>query len=274
MKKRFLLLILGIVPVLSFAQSEYTFKENITYRADEFYKTDYQKERCILDTYIPEGGSDFPTLVYFHGGGLKGGNKNIPEYLKGKGIAVIAANYRFFPQVSTDVVVDDAAAAVAWTFNNIEALGGSKEKIFLSGHSAGGYLTSMLGLDKHFLAKYDIDADQIAGLIPLSGHTITHMTVREERNIGPLKPLVDEWAPLYHVRADAPPYIMITGDRELEMLGRYEENAYMWRMMQLVKHPQTELHEIDGYGHMMVYPAIPIVVRKIKELTKAIDAQK
>lgn len=272
MKKLALLLLISIAPLLSLAQ-DYNFTQDIPYRTASFYKTDYQKQRCILDTYIPEGLSDFPTLIYFHGGGLKEGNKNIPEYLKGKGIAVIAANYRFFPQVSTEVVLDDAAAAVAWTFENIEQLGGSKNKIFLSGHSAGGYLSSMLGLDKHFLDKYNIDADKIAGLIPLSGHTITHMTVREEQGVGPLKPTVDKWAPLFHVRNDAPPYIIITGDRELEMLGRYEENAYMWRMMQLVKHPQTELYEIEGYGHMMVYPAIPIVVKKIKEITKAINAK-
>jgi len=271
--KKIIVLLFSLIPLWSLAQEGYKFTENIKYKDASFYKSDYDNERLILDTYLPEGLSDFPTLVYFHGGGLKGGNKNIPEYLKGKGIAVIAANYRFFPEVSTSVVLDDAAAAVAWTFNHIEELGGSRDKIFLSGHSAGGYLTSMLGLAKHFLANYNIDADQIAGLIPLSGHTITHMTVREEAGIGPLKPIVDEWAPLYHVRADAPPYIIITGDRELEMLGRYEENAYMWRMMQLVKHPRTELYELDGYGHMMVYPAIPIVVRKIKELTKAIDSE-
>lgn len=40
--------------------------------------------------------------------------------------------------------------------------------------------------------------------------------------------------PLFHVRADAPPLNLITRDRELEMLGRYEENAYLWRMMNLV----------------------------------------
>ena len=39
------------------------------------------------------------------------------------------------------------------------------------------------------------------------------------------QPLLDEMAPLYHVRDDAPPLLLITGDRELEMLGRYEENA-------------------------------------------------
>ena len=40
--------------------------------------------------------------------------------------------------------IQDAAAAVAWVFNNIEDYGGRSELIFVSGHSAGGYLASML----------------------------------------------------------------------------------------------------------------------------------
>jgi len=52
---------------------------------------------------------------------------------------------------------------------------------------------------------------------------------------------VDDLAPLYHVRKDAPPLLLITGDRELEMLGRYKENAYLWRMMKVVGHTDTRL---------------------------------
>lgn len=48
-----------------------------------------------------------------------------------------------------------------------------------------------------------------------------------------------------------PPLILITGDRELELLGRYEENAYMWRMMKLVGHEDTYLYEIGGHGHYL-----------------------
>ena len=48
--------------------------------------------------------------------------------------------------------------------------------------SAGGYLTYMVGLDKTLLANHDIDANHIAGLIPFSGHTITHFTIRKENN--------------------------------------------------------------------------------------------
>jgi hypothetical protein len=59
--------------------------------------------------------------------------------------------------------------------------GGDPDQVFISGHSAGGYLTSMVGLDKAYLGKHGIGADRIAGLIPFSGHTITHFTPREER---------------------------------------------------------------------------------------------
>jgi hypothetical protein len=48
------------------------------------------------------------------------------------------------------------------------------------------------------------------------------------------------------VREDAPPLLIVTGDRELELLGRYEENAYLWRMMNVVGHKYTKLHELKG----------------------------
>ena len=79
------------------------------------------------------------------------------------------------------------------------------------------------------------------------------------------QPLVDEMAPLFFVRKDAPPYLMITGDRELELLGRYEENAYMMRMMKVVGHPETQLLELDGYGHSMTEPAYPLLLNFLKE---------
>jgi acetyl esterase/lipase len=65
--------------------------------------------------------------------------------------------------------VDDAAAAAAWVMKNIERYGGDPNKIYLAGHSAGGYLVSMIGLDKRRLAKYDVDVDKFAALIPFSG---------------------------------------------------------------------------------------------------------
>jgi len=234
----------------------YRIEKDVSYLEDAEAATPYQKERCRLDLYYPENTTGFATVVWFHGGGLKAGNRSVPAGLQGKGIAVAAANYRLYPKVTCPAYLEDAAAAVAWTFRNIEKYGGDAGKIFVSGHSAGGYLTSMIGVDKRWLEASGVDADRIAGLIPLSGHTITHMTVREERGIPKTQPLVDSLAPLYHVRPDAPPILLITGDREMEMLGRYEENAYFMRMLKVAGHQDVTLYELQGYGHGMVEPAI------------------
>jgi acetyl esterase/lipase len=247
-------------------EPEYKTVENILYRSGGNL-TKYMEQRCRLDVYYPADIKAFATVVWFHGGGLTQGNRSVPEGLREKGIAVVSVNYRLSPKVKSPAYVEDAAAAVAWTFKNIQRFGGSTNRIFVSGHSAGGYLTSMIGLDKRWLAAHQIDADKIAGLIPYSGHTITHFTIRSERGIPGHQPVVDEMAPLYHVRKDAPPLLLITGDRELEYFGRYEETAYLWRMMQLVGHPDTKLHELQGFNHgQMAEPAHPLLLRFVRRV--------
>jgi len=129
----------------------------------------------------------------------------------------------------------------------------------------------MIGLEKKWLKAHNIDANKIAGLIPFSAQTITHFTVRAEKGIPEKQPTIDEYAPLFHVRSDAPPLLLITGDRELEMLGRYEENAYLMRMMKVVGHKDTKLLELDGYDHGMAYPAFPLL---IKEIQRILDLKK
>lgn len=249
--------------------TEYDIKSNIQYYSKSVSQTDqYISERCVLDVYYPKNKKGFATLVWFHGGGLTGGSKSVPEALKNKELAIVAANYRLSPRVKSPKYVEDAAAAVAWVFNNIGSFGGDSSLIFVSGASAGGYLTSMIGLDKRWLAAHKIDANRIAGLIPLSGHAITHYTIRDERGIPNTQPIIDEMAPLYHVRADAPPLLLITGDRELEMLGRYEENAYLMRMMKIAGHKETRIFELDGYGHNMTEPAFPLLLQEIQHITE------
>ena len=90
--------------------------------------------------------------------------------------------------------------------------------------------------------------------------------------IAPLKPVVDDLAPLYHVRADAPPILLLTGNRELELLGRFEENAYLMRMLKIAGHKEVEHMEFDGYGHGISIPAMPILLKKVNELTAKIKS--
>jgi acetyl esterase/lipase len=267
MKRIFLFVVLFVVTyVVVPAQKKtvtYRTETNIPYRSGENL-SEYEKERCKLDIYFPENMDSITTVVWFHGGGLTAGEKSIPERLKNHKLVIVAVNYRLSPKVKSPAFIDDAAAAVAWVFQNIGKYGGDPNKIIVSGHSAGGYLTCMIGLDKHYLASYGIDANSIQKLVPFSGQMITHFTIRKERGIPDTQPVVDEFAPLFHVRADAPPLYLITGDRELELLGRYEENAYMWRMMTLSGNKQTTLYELDGFNHGgMAEPAFDLLLKII-----------
>ena len=63
---------------------------------------------------------------------------------------------------------------MAWVFKNIEKYGGRKDHIFVSGHSAGGYLSLILAMDKKYMAAYGADADSVAAYLPVSGQTVTH----------------------------------------------------------------------------------------------------
>ena len=228
--------------------------------------TDAVRERCRLDISRPAEGGDLPTVIWLHGGGLTKGERQVPDALRHKGMVIVGAGYRLSPQVQVATIIDDAAAAVAWTFGNIERYGGSPRKIYLTGHSAGGYLCLMVALDKRRLAAHGVDANQLAGVASYSGQVITHFTARRERGVADTTPVVDELAPLYHVRKDMPPLLLITGDREREMLGRYEENAYLWRMMNVVGHGRTTLHEVPGADHGgMVDPAHPVFLEWMRK---------
>ena len=261
---KFISILLTLFITASVYAQDYRTESDIAYRDKG---NEYALERCKVDLYYPTKKTDFSTVVWFHGGGLTGGSRFIPEELKNSGLAIVAVNYRLLPKASLSDCIDDAAAAVAWAFKNIEKYGGSTKKIFVSGHSAGGYLTNMIGLDKKWLAHYGIDADSIAALVPFSGHAISHFAYREAKGMKSTQPSIDEFAPLFYVRPDAPPLIIVSGDREMELLGRYEENAYLWRMMKVNGHKETYLYELDGYDHgAMCAPAFHILKAHIKRI--------
>lgn len=275
MKKIFFLILL-INNLSAHAQQQYVTEKDIPYYPDAINKEDkYVASQCMLDMYYPKGAKNFATIIWFHGGGITGGTKEIPKALTEKGYAVIGVEYRLSPKVKAPAYIEDAAAAVAWAFQHIASYGGDPNLLFVSGHSAGGYLGMMITLDKKYLDKYHIDANRIAALIPFSGQAITHFTIRKENGVKDTQPVIDAYAPLYHVRADAPPMLLITGDREKEMLGRYEENAYLNRMMKLGGHKRTTLYELQGFDHGgMAEPAFPLLLKEVAAVSKEIAGRK
>ena len=239
----------------------YNYLKDISY-ADE---TDaYRKERCKLDVYYPDTDKGFATLVWYHGGGLEGGSKELLEGFRRQGFAVVSVNYRLFPQAKCPDYIDDAAKALAWTFENIEKYGGDTDHIYVSGHSAGGYLALMLTLAKEFTAQYGLDADRIAKSYPISGQTVTHYTIRKERGLPDGIPVIDEFAPITHAGRGGAPLVLITGDRDLEMLARWEENVHLQALLKNFNHDSV-LYELQGFDHVTVLsPAVAWIASDIR----------
>ena len=210
-----------------------------------------------------------------------GGDRNIDTMCRldlyypadGKGFAVVGVEYRLSPHVKVADCVDDAAASAAWVVKHIAEYGGDPRRIFVAGHSAGGYLTSMIGLDKRWLEPYGIDPDTtFAALIPYSGQVVTHFARRREMGIPDTQVVVDDMAPLNYVRPDCRPILILSGDREREMLGRYEENAYFWRMMRVAGHPDVRIYEFDGFDHgNMPQAGHFAAVRYIREMERKME---
>ncbi len=220
---------------------------DVIYKTGESMTT-YEEERCKLDVYLPKTGKDWPVLIWFHGGGLKNGDKRgtpndgvktekIAASLADAGVAVVCPNYRFSPKVTFPAYLEDAAASVAWAKNHLGGHGADVARLYVGGHSAGGYIALMLGLDDGFLGGKGIELGDVTGFIPVSGQTMTHYTVREERGIGKYTVTADEAAPVYHLRKDSPPFLVIYGGNDLP--ARANENEYFIDMMKAAGHKQT-----------------------------------
>ena len=262
--KRVLTLIAAIFVSLSLVAQERAQVNDIPYKTDH---DEYVQQKCRIDVDYERGAGRRPVIVWFHGGGLTSGQKHVPQILTRDGAVIVAVGYRFVSQVTIPEVLDDAAAAVDWTLKNIEQYGGDTSKIYLAGHSAGGYIVSMIGLNKEYLGKYGIDPDtQIKALVPYSGQVITHFAQRQKQGVKELTPTIDHLAPLLYVRGDAAPMLVISGDREMELYGRYEENAYFVRMLRLNGHKDVTFYEVDGFNHVdMAIPAHELLLKYMRQ---------
>lgn len=250
--------IVGLLAAAAFAVAPVCAQTEPNVLPGIFYKTgdqlsEYEQERCHLDLYLPGEGSEFPTLVWFHGGGLTAGaadaeftRKNARAFAD-KGVAVAVVEYRLSPKVTYPAYIEDAAAGVAWVFSHIAEHGGVPEKIFVGGHSAGAYLSAMVGMDPRYLAKHGIGLEQLAGLVLLSGQMTTHFTVRAERGIGKNTIISDEAAPLFHSRAEAPPMIVLWADKD--MATRAEENALFVAVQKTAGNARVIGRQIAGRDH-------------------------
>lgn len=188
-----------------------------------------QEYKQYLDIYLPEC-RQFPVFVYFHGGGLEYGDKArqqvLYKYLTDHGVAVVAPNYRMYPDARYPDFLVDSAKAVAWVFQNMRSYG-IATGIYVGGSSAGGYISQMLCFDESWLTVHGINPSDISGYLHDAGQPTCHFNVLRERGEDTRRVIIDETSPLYHIdssRSDSP-MLIIVSDNDME--NRYEQTMLL-----------------------------------------------
>ncbi len=136
--------------------------------------------RQHLDVYVPREmpermrpAQGWPLVVFFYGGSWKHGQRAdyrfVGEALAARGIVAVIPDYRLFPEVRYPDFLKDNAAATAWALRNAASVGADRQRVFVMGHSAGGYNAAMVALDSRWLAAESIAPTQLAGWIGLAG---------------------------------------------------------------------------------------------------------
>ena len=132
--------------------------------------------RQKLDVYLPVAAAPpggWPVVVFYYGGSWAHGNradyKFVGEALASRGMVALVADYRVYPEVRYPDFLADCALAAAWGLEHAKSLGGDPKRVFLMGHSAGGYNAAMLALDPRWLGATGHAPRELAGWIGLAG---------------------------------------------------------------------------------------------------------
>jgi acetyl esterase/lipase len=132
--------------------------------------------RQKLDIYTPTSAAPaggWPVVVFFYGGTWDTGKKKdyefVGEAMASRGVLTIVADYRLYPEVRYPDFLKDSASALAYGLEKAASLGGNSKRVFVMGHSAGGYNAAMVALDARWLKDTGHSPKELAGWIGLAG---------------------------------------------------------------------------------------------------------
>lgn len=172
--------------------------------------------RQRLDIYAPPDAERAPVVVFFYGGNWRSGERADYRFagdaLASRGIVAVIADYRLYPEARYPAFLQDAALVVAWTQQHVAAYGGDPSRVFVAGHSAGGYIAAMLALDPRWLQAAGTTPSALAGWIGLAGpYDFLPIVARDIRPVFQFPDTPADSQPIRHVSATAPPGLLLTG---------------------------------------------------------------
>jgi acetyl esterase/lipase len=201
---------------------------------------EYGKKHVKLDVYKSADsrpGDRRPGILQIHGGGWVIGDKReqglpLLNHLAVNGWVGINANYRLAPKTKFPGFLIDLKHAIAWYREHAEEHGADPNFLCVTGGSAGGHLTALVGLtanDPEYQPGFeDVDTSMRAA-VPFYGvYDLTDRHGRWPKDT--IKRFIAPWvigktidedpdafrkaSPMDLVRPDAPPFFIIHGSND------------------------------------------------------------
>lgn len=181
-----------------------------------------------LNVFQPKKAKDAPVLLFIHGGSWNSGNKEIYNFLgtrfAKKGVVTVIMDYPLSPDYQVQSMALASAQAVNWMHQSIENYGGSKDKLFVSGHSAGGHLASLIAVNDLYFGQLGVE-NPIKGVVLIDAAGLDMKWFLEQMNYEPGTsyniPFTDspevweETSPIYHLDTNDPPMMILLGGKTL-----------------------------------------------------------
>ena len=242
-------LLLCIALFISCARQPIRRKKNIVYDP---------AQQLSLNVFAPENKKQpKEVLLFIHGGSWVHGKKSTYNFLgRGmahKGVVTVIMDYRLSPRTGYDGMAMDAATAVQWIKAHIAEYGGDPDRIFISGHSAGGQIAALVATDNSYFDSLKIK-DPLKGVILIDAFGLD-MYDYLSRNPYPLylnvctnnKNTWKKGSPINHLNKYQPPFIMFLGGKTYPDIikGNNEFYASLKRYQ-----PSAQLITVSGERHV------------------------
>jgi arylformamidase len=201
--------------------AEFFVSESAKARADLTCQLDVRFGPTIEETLdiFPANDRNAPIMVFIHGGYWRRlSSKEFSLVARGpvaRGFTVVVTNYALCPKVTLPEITRQSRAAVAWIYNNERLFAGSRDRIFVTGHSAGGHQVARL-LSTPWKQDYGLPADIIKGGLSISG--LFDLRPLRYSFLQPMLQLTEEIiraeSPLFNLPQTSPPLVGTVGGDE------------------------------------------------------------
>jgi acetyl esterase/lipase len=234
-----------------------------------------------LDMLRPSSASDspLPAVMYIHGGGWFTGARSTAMYpwlnplLVAHGFITVSITYRLSQEATFPAQIHDVKAAVRWLRANAQRYGIDAERIGVWGDSAGGHLAALLGLTADLptlegdsgAAGYSSRVQAVVARVAPSdflhsGGELTNdapslVTQLFGGTIHEREELMRLGSPITHVKAGAPPFLIVHGT--LDETVPFEQGKRLYEALKGAGNDATLIAVPDAYHNLRTNPYLP-----------------